>query len=296
MNEDKERRETVTDLGAKTVFRNRRLLAELFGYLTEEFSGMDADDIERCIVTDEHGIPVDFNTELFDPNTGSVRLDTIAEAVVPGTDDRVRIRFNLEMQARTDMNYRLTDRAQMYAAMMLATQNKESSGGDKYLNLKRCYSVWVCPKSSGELDGKVFAYRMLPVSEYGVGPGFGSLLDIVIVYPGKSEDRKERSVTDMLSLVFSKGLDTERCQKILDVKYKIDIDLSSLERVKMTDWVAEIKADGIKEGRNRKSAEDIIAMMNEFGCTLEKALEVVHVAESDRELVLELVRELQASS
>ena len=84
--------------------------------------------------------------------------------------------------------------------------------------------------------------------------------------------------------------------EILPAKYKIDIDLSSLERVKMTDWVAEIKADGIKEGRNRKSAEDIIAMMNEFGCTLEKALEVVHVAESDRELVLELVRELQASS
>ncbi len=96
--------------------------------------------------------------------------------------------------------------------------------------------------------------------------------------------------------MFSKGLENERCQEILDAKYKIDIDLSSLERVKMTDWVAEIKADGIKEGRNRKSAEDIIAMMNEFGCTLEKALEVVHVAESDRDTVLELVEELQASS
>ena len=100
--------------------------------------------------------------------------------------------------------------------------------------------------------------------------------------------------------MFSKGLDTGRCQKILDAKYKIDIDLSSLERVKMTDWVAEIKADGIKEGkaagRLEKSAEDIIAMMNEFGCTLEKALEVVHVAESDRELVLELVEELQKTS
>ena len=30
----------------------------------------------------------------------------------------------------------------------------------------------------------------------------------------------------------------------------------------MTDWVAEIKADGIKEGRNRKAAEDIIGVMN----------------------------------
>ena len=304
MNEEKERRDTVTDLGAKTVFRNRRLLAELFGYLTEEFSGMDADDIERCIVTDEHGVPVDFNTELFDPNTGSVRLDTIAEAVVPGTDDRVRIRFNLEMQARTDMNYRLTDRAQMYAAMMLSTQNKESVGGDKYLNLKRCYSVWVCPKSSGDLDGKVFAYRMLPVSDYRTGPGFGSLLDIVMVYPGKSEDRKEKSVTDMLSLVFSKGLENERCQEILDAKYKIDIDLSSLERVKMTDWVAEIKADGIKEGkeegikegRNRKSAEDIIGVMNKFGCSIDEALDAVNVAESDRDTVLELVEELQKTS
>ena len=304
MTKRNDERDTVTDLGAKTVFRNRRLLAELFGYLTEEFSGIDADEIERCIVTDEHGIPVDFNTELFDPNTGSVRLDTIAEAVVPGTDDRVRIRFNLEMQARTDMNYRLTDRAQMYAAMMLATQNKESSGGDKYLNLKRCYSVWVCPISSGDLDGKVFAYRMLPVSEYEAGPGFGSLLDIVMVYPGKSEDRKEKSVTDMLSLVFSKGLENERCQEILDAKYKIDIDLSSLERVKMTDWVAEIKADGIKEGkeegikegRNRKSAEDIIILMERYGENLDNALDIMKVPEQDREDVKLLVEELQATS
>ena len=300
MTKRNEERDTVMDLGAKAVFRNRRLLAELFGYLTEEFSGMDADDIEKCIVTDGNDIPVDFNTELSDPNTGSVRLDTIAEAVVPGTDDRVRIRFNLEMQVRTDMKYRLTDRAQMYAAMMLATQNRESTGGDKYQNLKRCYSVWVCPKSSGDLDGKVFAYRMLPVSEYEAGPGFGSLLDIVMVYPGRSEDRKERSVTDMLSLVFSEGLGTERCQKILDAKYKIDIDLSSLERVKMTDWYGEGKADGIKEGkaagRLEKAAEDIIILMDRYGENLDNALDIMKVPEQDREDVKLLVEELQKTS
>ena len=54
-------RDTVMDLGAKAVFRNRRLLAELFGYLTEEFRGIDADEIEKCIVTDGNDIPVDFN-------------------------------------------------------------------------------------------------------------------------------------------------------------------------------------------------------------------------------------------
>ena len=64
----------------------------------------------------------------------------------------------------------------------------------------------------------------------------------------------------------------------------------------MTDWVAEIKADGIKEGRNRKSAETVIGVMNEFGCTLEKALEVTKVADEDREQVLGFIEELQVSS
>ena len=100
--------------------------------------------------------------------------------------------------------------------------------------------------------------------------------------------------------MFSKGLGNERCQEILDAKYKIDIDLSSLERVKMTDWYGEGKADGIKEGkaagRLEKSAEDIISMMNEFGCTLEKALEVTKVADEDKEQVLGFIEELQRTS
>ena len=96
--------------------------------------------------------------------------------------------------------------------------------------------------------------------------------------------------------MFSKGLENERCQEILDAKYKIDIDLSSLERVKMTDWYGEGKADGIKEGRNRKSAEAVIGVMNKFGCSIDEALDAVNVAESDRDTVLELVKELQRTS
>ncbi len=64
----------------------------------------------------------------------------------------------------------------------------------------------------------------------------------------------------------------------------------------MTDWVAEIKADGIKEGRNRKSAEDIIILMDRYGENLDNALDIMKVPEQDREEILRLVRELQASS
>ena len=292
MKDYNERRDTVNDLVAKTVFRNKRLLAELFGYLTDEFRGMEPEDIEKCIVCDDDGDPIDFNTELFDPNIGSVRLDTIAEAIVPdGSNSRVRILFNLEMQAHIEAKYSIHHRAQMYAAMMLATQNKVSVGDDKYTNLKRCYSVWVCPKSSREMAGKVFAYGMLPKTEE-TESSFSSLMEIVMVYPGQSSENEERSVTDMLGLVFSPGLDSGRCQELLDKKYHIGIDLSSLESVKMTDWYAE----GEIAGRIRKSAEDIVAVMKEFGCSLEKALAVMDVSEQDKAQVLELVKEMQNPS
>ena len=100
--------------------------------------------------------------------------------------------------------------------------------------------------------------------------------------------------------MFSKGSGNERCQEILDAKYKIDIDLSSLERVKMTDWYAEGRIDGIKEGkvagRLEKSAEAVIGVINKFGCSIDEALDAVNVAESDRDTVFELVEELQKTS
>ena len=76
----------------------------------------------------------------------------------------------------------------------------------------------------------------------------------------------------------------------------------------MTDWYAEGRIDGIKEGkaegikegkaagRLEKSAEDIIGVMNKFGCSIDEALDAVNVAESDRDTVLELVKELQKTS
>jgi len=64
----------------------------------------------------------------------------------------------------------------------------------------------------------------------------------------------------------------------------------------MTDWYGEGKADGIKEGRNRKSAEDIIILMDRYGENLDNALDIMKVPEQDREDVKLLVEELQKTS
>ena len=162
MDDKKTENHSVTDLGAKTVFRNMRLAAELFRNLTEEFRDCTEEEIEDCIIKDSEGCPLEFKDELYSLGTDLVRLDTLLEAKVPHSDESVRIRFNVETQANLSVRYSLKDRAQMYAAMLLATQNKESKGVNKYLNLKRSYTVWICPRAPERLDGKVIRYCMCP--------------------------------------------------------------------------------------------------------------------------------------
>ena len=72
----------------------------------------------------------------------------------------------------------------------------------------------------------------------------------------------------------------------------------------VTDYVSEAKqegyesgkAEGLKEGEIRKSAEVIVGIMQKFGCPLEEALDAVRVSEEDRDEVLRLVKEIQEKS
>ncbi|MBO7351979.1 MAG: hypothetical protein J6U12_03580 [Candidatus Methanomethylophilaceae archaeon] len=122
---------------------------------------------------------------------------------------------------------------------------------------------------------------------------FRSLMDIIIIFPEKAAEGRRKSVTDMLSLVFSDGLKIDKCQQLLREKYKITLDLYSLKKVRIvTDWYGE----GVINGETRAKAETIIGMMEEFGCSLEKALEVAKVSDEDRPWVLEEIEEIRNSS
>ena len=250
MDNEKSENQSVTDLGAKTVFRNMRLAAELFRNLTDEFRDCTDEEIEECIVKDSEGCPLEFKDELYSLGTDLVRLDTLLEARVPNSDESVRIRFNVETQANLSVRYPLKHRAQMYAAMLLATQNKESKGLNKYLNLKRSYTVWICPRAPRSLDGKVVRYGMLPYGEIPEGEETESLMDIIFVYPGKPGETDPGTVTDMLSLIFADDTDIGTRQKLLAERYKIQLDLFSLMSVfEVTDYVAEAREEGYEDGK-----------------------------------------------
>ena len=291
------------DLESKTVFHNLRLAATLFKNFTEEFRGMDEDEIEEYIEKDSEGCPLEFKDELYALGTDYVRLDSLLEARVPGKKNEcVRIRFNIETQVHYSPGYSLADRVQMYAAMLLATQNKESKGRDKYSNLKRSYTVWICPRGPKSLDGQFFPYGVLPYRDSPDELNFSSLMDIVFVFPGKPvEDPEDKSVTDLLSIIFS-GESAEFRQSQIANKYNITLDLLSLMEVEhFTDWGLEIRqdaydeglADGKAKGKAEGMAKAVLGISKRLHCSIEESAEIAEVPEDMMEEVLKAVKVLQ---
>lgn len=218
-------------------------------YVTDEFKGMPREKIEDAIVKDSEGNPLDFNSELSGLDTGLVRLDTLIEAVIPGEKKRIRIRFNIETQAIANPGYLITNRAQTYAAMLLATQNKDCTGSRKYANLRKVYTVWVCLNPTDDCENTVEHYGILPYPSNVPSTTIPSLMEIVMIHLCKTYSDAGPSITDLLNLIFSVGTDDEKRQTVLKSRYKLEVDLELIREVRqMTDWITEAREIGLEEG------------------------------------------------
>ncbi len=275
--------ERRTDSGSKSIFRNLSLVAEKMRNVTDEFHSMPREEIEKAIVKDSEGNPVDFNGELGGLETGLVRLDTIVEAIAPNGAGRIRIRFNIETQAVTNPGYLITDRAQYYAAMLLATQNKDHTSPKKYLDLRKVYTVWVCLNRDSGKRSTIDRYGVLPYYSNKSESALSSLMEIVMIYLGDLEKSERPSVTDMLNLIFSYGLDDRKRLTILKDKYNIEVDLELIREVRqMTDWISEAREIGIEQERNRNKqlfANSVVRSMIINGTDKKSAMENVGIPE-----------------
>ncbi len=318
-NQNKDNRNAaVTDEGSKSLFHNKDLMAEMLIGFTDEFKDMDREEVVKYINLNPSDDSVrDLNGEMSLPNSGLIRLDTLIDATVPGTDRMVRVRFNIECQMDFRPGYDLNNRAQYYASMLLATQNRNLPSIERYKKLSKVYTVWLCLNCGDEsLKGTVSRYEVMPSQPRpDETPRYTlrSLSEIVMVClddgvrtgPRGKENPSDSKIVRILNTIFmGKMTDNER-QEVLQQKYKIELDLSVIKEVTvLTDLLKEEfengvdvgKAEGKAEGRIEQCVETILRLIREENFSRDTAIRYGNVPEDCREQVLsELERRLGTS-
>ena len=283
------------DAQIKKILANKKILSWIVKYTMKECADMNLDMIESCIEGEPKvsKVPVypgktnmenitGLSTEDKVPNEGEVTYDIRFYMMLPGSGRKpMKIIINLESQNDYYPGYDLVTRAVFYCARMLSAQlgtefTTNSNDPEKYDNIKKVYSIWVCFNTPHYAANTITEYCMTQKAHYGnfTGKSRYDLLSVVMICLAGSKKHEtsgeQNELIQMLNILFSAELDKEDKKKRLQEEYGIPMDDGFGTEVDDMGNVSEYfisrgMEQGMEKGRN-----DIIEGALRNGNTLEQ--------------------------
>jgi len=306
---DRGRETTTLDQCFKNIVHNADILACLLRTAVDEFSDCTIDRIKTCLELEPDGRTVrGRENEYFSLKHGSIITDSVFEATVPGTDDKVAVLVNVEGQYEPAPNYPLEKRAEYYMARLVSSQKGIDMEGSDYGNLRKTYSIWCVLNPRAEERNKVVRYMMkgeiLSGDDGWEFPEMDTFNIVMINVGGYSEGLPD--ISAFPAVLFSRMGPFER-QNLLKNRFKIDLDDNILEEVNRMPtlsedaingryWKGRIEGriEGREEGLIEATVKFTIYLVNEKGLSLDEAISISPISDSDRSTVeAEVRKELQ---
>ena len=256
------------DEKAKEILSNKTLLSRIMKDCVDELKDYDCDYIEHnCFDGDIHVstdavnegepdlIQMD-STESASMKNGTIRFDVKYTAKV---SDRIRVIINVEMQRRERPKYSIVTRGMYYCSRMISDQYNRVFTGKNYNELRKVYSIWICPNVANIRSGSIATYTVVEstdneeakadVTEY-------DKLKLAIIRLGKAGVNTSKELVDMLSTLFDAKYDVNLKKRELADKYNLKMSYDVLRSVNdmcnYSDYVYDI---GIEQGKAEAKAE-----------------------------------------
>ncbi len=294
---DKKRQIMTLDQGFKNVIHHADILAWLLKASVDEFKGCTIDEIKACLELEPDGRTVKGReNEYFSLKHGNIVTDSVFEVNVPGTDDKVAVLVNVEGQYNLSPNYPLEKRAEYYMARLVSSQKGIDMEGSDYANLRKTYSIWCVLSPRAEDRNKAVKYTMKGESLDGDSswriPEMDTFNILMINVGGYSDNLPD--ISAFPAALFSRMGRSER-KSLIKNRFKIEFDDDIIEEVnRVTTYSEDLmdasyregriqgREEGREEGRIEFAVKTVIKMVNEKGLSLDEAMSMVAVSDSDR--------------
>lgn len=261
------------DRSAKRLLSNKHILAYILVTLIRDFKGMSAREAEKYIEGDvyvnvvpiEPGLTnksekgdkiVGLNTEDGEVHEGIIRYDIIF--YVRMKDGLAQIIVNIEMQKDKPSEYKLLNRVIFYVCRLVSSQKERDFTNSNFDDIKRVYSVWICPK----MDENSIEYIHL-TRENLLGShqweGNIDLLNIMMVGLSKEipEHDEKYALHRLLGTLLSSKLRPEEKLEIMNKEYAIPIEQNIRKEV---DDMYSLTQDIKEQAANERESQIIVNM------------------------------------
>ena len=242
------------DARCKRVLSNRMVLAHLLRATMREFAHIAPEVIASRYI--EGGNDVDNQTvnirglrnERNDLNREAVFFDILFHVLLPDSEQFIPIIVNVESQADYRPGYDILNRAVFYTGCLVADQKDSVFEKDKYNDLLKVCSIWVCTNPPRSLANTIVSYSLKQENVLGNCPDHPlDKVQIVLVHMGTENDDNYTGIMPLLDACLSKTSTKER-QNAITKQYHVTLNTEDTTMTAGEQMVKIIRREGYEEG------------------------------------------------
>ena len=215
------------DTAAKKLISNKIVLARIMQSCVSEYEGLTPDEIEQYIdgepeTSDSTEMIKGISNENLSVDEGNQYFDILFYATIPGSKDRIGLLINIEIQNDYYPGYSLVRRGIYYCCRLLSAQRGSIFSGDKYGQLKKVYSIWICTNAPDYRADTITRYKITEDCVKGNStepPVEYDLMNIILINFNSRE--KAEGINDILKVLLSNELSGMERKEILANKYEM---------------------------------------------------------------------------
>ncbi len=264
----------------------------------EEISAISEKEISVTAEEEIPVIPIDGypgkiigdDTEDKTVNEGTVKYDIRFRAIVPGSEEQIRLIVNVEAQNDFYPGYPLITRGIYYCGRMISSQYGREFTDSHYEKIKKVYSIWICMHPPKARKSSITRYRIKEENVTGnvtERPQCYDLMSIIMVCLGRSDENHYSGVLKLLDVLLSDEINQKEKRRVLEDDFNIPMTEEIEGRVNVMCNLSEGvfrrgEEQGMVKGAEKKQLENISNLMDSMKLTLEQAMAALKIPEEEQ--------------
>ena len=299
------------DASCKRVLAEKVILAWIMKHTMKEYMKYDVREIAgRYIVgepkigvtpvlPDETNAPriVGIGVEDTTLNEGTITYDIQFQAIVPETEEMVKMVINVEAQNDFYPGYPIVKRGIYYCARMISSQYGTIFTKSHYERIKKVYSVWICMNPPKGRSNTITEYSLMEQKLFGnvkENRVHYDLMSVVMVCLG--EGNTDNDLLRLLDVLLASDKKADEKKEILEKDFQIPMTEKLEEEVeRMCNLSEGVEQRGIQQGIQQGLEQGIQRQKLESAKSLLDILSDEEIAKRIR-LPLEEVQKLREES
>ena len=228
--------------------------------------------------------------EAFIKDEGLMCYDIYFYIDLPQVDQSTkRVYINIEIQNKTSPGYHLVTRGIAYSSRMISSQWGREYDDKNYDGMKKVYSFWIIPQATKSKDGCI---NQLKIAENHLSGNYEEKREsydkeeqlMIYLSKGHSPNDKYESYDEILMPIGALLNNTLNYQEKNEVikEYGLE-DEEFEERMRdMCNLGEALELEAIESERVR----NIRNIIDEFHCSLEKAMDILKLTEKERQEIM----------